>query len=89
MTIGARKHRFHGPGAADVNRRALKAGSAFDSFLAYLGWLIANVLAGIWKRFQMPGCSLPQRPGRSAPPTLLAIADEVIERCLRARRCSP
>jgi hypothetical protein len=43
----------------------------------------------IWKRFQMPGCSLPQRPGRSAPPTLLAIADEVIERCLRARRCSP
>ena len=47
MTIGARKHRFHGPGAADVNRRALKAGSVFDSFLAYLGWLIANVLAGI------------------------------------------
>src|SRR5271170_2992269 len=42
MTIGARKHRFHGPGAADVNRRVLKAGSVFDSFLAYLGWLIAK-----------------------------------------------
>src|SRR5271170_1381168 len=33
MTIGARKHRFHGPGAADVNRRALKAGSVFDTLV--------------------------------------------------------
>jgi len=46
-------------------------------------------LPGIRKRFQMPACSLPQRPGRSAPPTLLTIVDEVIERCLRAHRCSP